>query len=1073
MLAGWGWSAGVGVGAIEAHSPSLVALAVVAPVAASVAAPAAAAVQVAVGAALAALVVVLAAGAGAGGAASAAAVFVGSGAAALAAMARASGEDALVAALRSGERERRRRRALEARSRVDRLDAALAECGSVGEVAETVFAFAQEELGVAAGMLGLVEPGADGQGILRVRAAQGYRPDLLGRRSCVPLDPSLPSTAVLLEGRPLFVPAVEVFARRWPAVAAEVRAAGFPSLCILPLVRAGRARGLVAFSWPSHRRFADDDRQTLLAMAEHLARALERATAVELQGRARRRLSLLADVTRILASSLDLGVGARRLAELLAASLVDGAAVVAPAPEGSTDPGPGLEPVSGGETEALEVLASAHRSLEAGSWLEWALGPVTNGSSGPEHPPGVPVGTTVPDGSPALATPPADLVLAAWRTGSAQDLDGPGGGQLLALPMVADGATLGVLVLVAGLSTPPLGLEERALAQEVAGRAAGAAALARRFAQQRHLAVLLQRSLLPQALPSPPGLALCAEYRPGTTGTEVGGDWFDALVLADGRVLVGVGDVAGKGIGAATVMGQLRTAVRAYALVDPEPERVLARLDALLGSLELGAAGVASAVLALVDPKEGTVRVASAGHPPALLVGPGRSLPVQAGRRPLLGAPAPRGDGPGEPATAPAGPASSPLRLAPGETLLLYSDGLVERRDQAIGQGIERLAAVAAKAACDPAWPEDAARHLLRAAEADGRVEDDAVVLALTWRPPVPRRPAPTSGRRAPGLGRRAGPRARGWLDPAVANLVLAGQPESVPAARAWVRAALADRPAEERARAELLVDELVANAVLHAGTTVRVALRRVGRGVHVEVADDSRQLPHRKLLGVEAATGRGLLLLDRLADDWGVVTAPAGKAVWFSLGVRPRPSGRAPRARLVQGDPRPMPLLSPAAAGGQTVVLLGVPARRAHAALGYYEALVRELRLLRADGAKRDALVERASRLRELGGAVLAALAPALGGWPPGPAPADEGPVDLRIEVPVGTGEAAGEVSSLLDAFEAASSAGQLLLPPPPPDLAALRRWVLAEVAGQCDGKPPSPWGGGLVLARPRRQPA
>lgn len=1005
-----------------AREPSLVTLAVVAPVAASVAASAMATILVAAGAILAA-VVVLSGAHGVAGSAGAAAVVVGSAAAAGAAAVRASGEEALLAALRSGERERGRRRALEARSRVDRLEAALAGCGSLGEVAEAFFAVAAEELGAAAGLLGLLEPAPGLGSVLRIRHAQGYRPEVCNDWGTTPLDPRLPSTVVVLEGRPVFAPMVEVFARRWPAVAGAVRAAGYPSLCILPVWRAGEARGVLALSWPSRRRFPEEDRQTLLLMAEHVGAAVERAVANETQRRARRRQALVAEVTRILAGSLDVGVGTRRLVELLASRLVDGAVVVVPAAQwpalGEPWPAPGQ-----GSPGSLRPLASAHRSLRAAQVLGAAC---PSGHGDPE------------------VEPVVSLVEQAWREGTDQELALVGGGQVLALPMSTAGTTLGVLVLVAGLSAPVLGIEERVLVREIAARAAGAADLARRFARQQHLAMVLQRSLLPAELPVVPGLVLAADYRPGTAGAEVGGDWFDAVVLGDGRVLVGVGDVAGKGVAAATVMSQLRTGTRAYALLDPRPDRVLDRLDRLLTNLALGEAGIATMVLALVDPSRRTLLVASAGHPPALVVGPRGVRVLWEGRRPLLGAPVAHGPG------GPGGADLLELALDPGETLVLYSDGLVERRGQPISEGIEWLAALAAERARRPTWPTDAARELLRADEARD-VEDDAVVLSLTLQP------ASVALDRVPQPG--------GWLGPVVASLELPSRPASVPAARAWLRGQLADRPPEERQRAELLVDELVANAVLHAGTTLRVALRRGPSLVHVEVADDSRALPYRKLLGREAATGRGLLLLDQLADDWGVVAAPGGKAIWFELGTSAagRPVARL-GPRLVLGSPG---LRGPAPGQRPTLVveLRGLPLGQAHAALGYYEALVRELRLVRDDPNVPGELAAQAVRLKERGGAVLGALAPALGGWPPGPLPHPGGPVDLRIEVAADTGQSAAEVSDLLDALEEAARAGLVLLPPPPRELACLRRWVLGEVARQARGEPPRPWRAGVLEA-------
>ena len=204
------------------------------------------------------------------------------------------------------------------------------------------------------------------------------------------------------------------------------------------------------------------------------------------------------------------------------------------------------------------------------------------------------------------------------------------------------------------------------------------------YARSRHLASIaatLRRSLLPDSLPRVPGWSLAGEYRPSLDG-DVGGDWYDAILLPSGRIACVMGDVAGHGLDAAGPMGQLRNGLRAYLVEEPSPGRVLQRLSRLAG--ELLPTVFATATIAVVDPATGEARIASAGHPPVCLAPPGRDaviLPVEPS--PPLGALA----------EMPV-PAEVRVQVAPGAALVLYSDGMVERRTEPLETGLARLVAV-------------------------------------------------------------------------------------------------------------------------------------------------------------------------------------------------------------------------------------------------------------------------------------------------------------------------------------------------------------------------------------------
>jgi len=257
---------------------------------------------------------------------------------------------------------------------------------------------------------------------------------------------------------------------------------------------------------------------------------------------------------------------------------------------------------------------------------------------------------------------------------------------LLGAPLIVEGRVIGVMH-VGTLHPREFGDEDAALLQLAAGRAAPAIERARLFDaldQEHRNAVALQRSLLPERVPDVAGLDVAARYLPSID--EVGGDWYDVIELPGGFVGLAIGDVAGHGVRAAALMGQLRTGLRAYALEGLAPGETLKRLDRLLQSIR--GRGMATAAYALFSLETGTLRIASAGHPPPVLV----SATGEARLMEVAAAP-------------PLGTLPYPMHqehetvLGPAETILLYTDGLIERRGEALTVGLERLRAAAAVAA--------------------------------------------------------------------------------------------------------------------------------------------------------------------------------------------------------------------------------------------------------------------------------------------------------------------------------------------------------------------------------------
>jgi phosphoserine phosphatase RsbU/P len=291
---------------------------------------------------------------------------------------------------------------------------------------------------------------------------------------------------------------------------------------------------------------------------------------------------------------------------------------------------------------------------------------------------------------------------------------------LLGVPLLVGGNVIGVLH-VGSLSGRPFGRQDAELLQLAADRAA--LALHSLKSQDDALAaVALHRSLLPTALPAIPGLDLAARYVAGS-GT-VGGDWYDVFVVPDGRLGVVVGDVAGSGLGAAVIMGRMRSALRAYVLETADPGTALRLLDRKIQYFEPDA--MATVLYGLYTPGTGEFVVSSAGQLPPVLAAPGR----RAG--PLAIKPDP-----------PIGTADDPKRrsttvfIPPGALLCCFTDGLVERRDHPVDHGIDKLAAVLDEQIAGGAtasMAEDACAAVMRALVGNAPALDDIAVLMLSSR---------------------------------------------------------------------------------------------------------------------------------------------------------------------------------------------------------------------------------------------------------------------------------------------------------------------------------------------------
>jgi phosphoserine phosphatase RsbU/P len=282
---------------------------------------------------------------------------------------------------------------------------------------------------------------------------------------------------------------------------------------------------------------------------------------------------------------------------------------------------------------------------------------------------------------------------------------------LIGVPMLANGAVIGVLH-VGSLSRREFTADNETLLQLAAERAA-LAVQSLRSRDDRAAAAALQQSLVPQELPTVPGVEIAARYATGDG--RVGGDWYDVFKLPTGELCVVVGDVAGSGLAAAVIMGRMRSALRAYALETPDPAEVLRRLDRKIQHFESDAMATVSYMV--VDPATGLLHIASAGHFPPVIATPG-GTPALA--EIAVGVPIGVADDPPRRTTT--------LRLSPGTLLCQFTDGLVERRGTLIDDRIALLGRTVT-----PAAPESVCASVMRTMVGRDPIGDDVALLVLRW----------------------------------------------------------------------------------------------------------------------------------------------------------------------------------------------------------------------------------------------------------------------------------------------------------------------------------------------------
>jgi serine/threonine-protein kinase RsbW len=508
-------------------------------------------------------------------------------------------------------------------------------------------------------------------GRIETLAASGLPNEAAERFNVYPLDGGGLVADAMTGRRLLAVESGDDYDARYPALADDRRRIGAESLVAVPL-RTGRGDVIGAiFAAAKRRRWVTSDRRALLlGIAEQTGLALDRASLQADAERLAEADAFLALLGESLERSTTTGGRARRLVDALAEERATFAAVHL-----VTDEGEAEEIASGGSLP--DELADTERTLR---WI--------------------------------------GEVVSRGRAAGADELEprlygASGPSPVLVLPLRARGRSLGALTIRTVTGADGRAVITRSAAREIAARAALALDNALLYERERDVSHALQLGLLGGALPSFEHVVVASAYRPGSDSLEVGGDWYDAFRLDRGVIALVVGDVVGHGLEAAVAMGQLRGAVSALAQFS-SPSGLLERLDTFVETVP----SAATATLAYVelDPATGAVRYACAGHPPPLVVSQdGGTRFLWDGRSAPLGSILGQQRGQAED------------RLADGETLVLYTDGLVERRTASIDVGLERLADVASRSLVgSPRLADEICDALL-----DGESQDDVCVLTL------------------------------------------------------------------------------------------------------------------------------------------------------------------------------------------------------------------------------------------------------------------------------------------------------------------------------------------------------
>ncbi|MEU0005170.1 SpoIIE family protein phosphatase [Streptomyces sp. NPDC006314] len=556
---------------------------------------------------------------------------------------------------------------------------------------------------------------------------------------------------------------------------------------------------------------------------------------------ARQRLQLVNEASVRIGTTLDVTRTAQELADMCVPVLADFVTIDLLDPE-----------EYGGEPPARVTAPVTLRRAAHWSVLGGVPEAVTKPGQTERYPAGSPQADSLTAGR-TMITSTAEGDMTPWQTWNSlrdERVRTFGIHSTMSVPIRARGLTLGVAVFTRHRRPDGYTADDRLLAEEITTRAAVCIDNARRYSRERETALALQRSLLPRNLPRTAALEASSRYLPAARA-GVGGDWFDVIPLSGMRVAMVVGDVVGHGIQASATMGRLRTAVRTLADIDLAPDELLTHLDDLVLRLSDESGGDdgspgevgATCLYAVYDPVSRRCTLARAGHPPPVLMRPdGRPQVLDLPAGPPLGL----GGLPFE---------SAEVDLPEGTVVALYTDGLVLSRDRDGDAGRELL--YQALGAYTGSLDETCDRVLHALLPHGGAADDVALLLARTQGLPASQ--------------------VATWDIPADPALVAPIRKQVVEQLDAWGLS-------EAAFTAELVVSELVTNAIRYGSRPIRLRLIHDASTLICEVSDTSHTAPHLRRAKIFDEGGRGLLLVAQLTQRWGSRHTPEGKTIWAEL---------------------------------------------------------------------------------------------------------------------------------------------------------------------------------------------
>ena len=569
--------------------------------------------------------------------------------------------------------------------RLAALAADLARAITVQDVARTLTSHLRRSSGATAATIAEVVPGGQ---VMRGLLPEGVPEPIVQRYAEFPVSLDTPATRALHRRELVFHPDRDELMRVYPQLAETIAESGISATLAAPLVSGDQVIGVLAAYWGAPRRLDATEQAFITTIAGHAAQALARARLFEAEQSARARLQALQAVTAGLATAVT--------SEQIAGVLVDtGLALVA---------GHGVVALLDRSGEYLATRTTSNFPPDIAH--SHARIPLSRAAE-------TPIGWTVRTGERLILSSAAEI--AARFPHAVFTHEATGSPSVLCVPVRSGGRVIGALAFGFPVEEPP-GDEVVNLAATLAELAGQALERARLYEAEHAAAHQLQQALMPRLPAELPGVAIGTCYRPAEQGRDVGGDWYDVFELPGGKIGCAAGDVVGHDLAAAAAMGRLQLLLRYTAGRGARPAAVLAALDA--ASPALTGTDFATVAYAEYDPLAGTLRYACAGHPPPLLVSGAESQFLEDGRSGVLGFGGPRSE--------------AVVKALPGTRLVLYTDGLVERRTQLIDLGLERLAQVAAGLPeLDPGtW----CRRLLSAMTAGEILADDVAVAAIVFR---------------------------------------------------------------------------------------------------------------------------------------------------------------------------------------------------------------------------------------------------------------------------------------------------------------------------------------------------